>query len=150
MRRAGLVLLILLGLSLGAGRVLADAGGLSSSDIAIYKQAFALAGKDRWVDARAIASRAKNKLPAKVLQWMDLTRPGPGRSFDEITTFLIKNPSWPRLSALQAQAERNMPEGYPAASVIAWFKDRTPETPEGATRPIAQFRNTQMILWPKG
>ena len=22
-------------------------------------------------------------------------------------------------------------------------------TPEGATKPIAQFRNTQMILWPK-
>ena len=23
-------------------------------------------------------------------------------------------------------------------------------TPEGATKPIAQFRNTQLILWPKG
>ena len=22
-------------------------------------------------------------------------------------------------------------------------------TPEGATKPIAQFRNTQLILWPK-
>ena len=122
-RRVGLVLLLLLGLSAVSGGVpvdaWADAGGLSSNDIALYKQAFGAAAKDRWPEARQIAARAKNPLPRKVLQWMDLTRPGPGRSFDEMTTFLVKNPKWPRLTALQAQAERAIPEGFQAKAVVA-------------------------------
>jgi len=136
-RRVGLVLLFLLGLSLAPAAVLADAGGLTSSDIAIYKQAFAAVSKDRWADAMAIAAKAKNPLPRKVILWLNLTRPGPGRSFDEITAFMAKNPKWPRMGALQGQAERAMPEGIPAKSVIAWFNGRDPETPEGATRLVA-------------
>jgi soluble lytic murein transglycosylase len=136
-RRVGLVLLFLLGLSLAPGVVLADAGGLTSSDIAIYKKAFAAVANDRWADAMAIASKAKNPLPRKVILWLNLTRPGPGRSFDEITAFMAKNPKWPRMGTLQGQAERAMPEGFPAKSVIAWFNGRDPETPEGATRLVA-------------
>ncbi|GAB2176932.1 lytic transglycosylase domain-containing protein [Dongia sp. agr-C8] len=127
----------MLGWSLVSSAARADAGGLSSSDIAIYKQAFAAVSKDRWGEAMAIAQKAKNPLPRKVILWLNLSRPGPGRSFDEISAFMGKNPKWPRMGALQAQAERAMPEGYPAKSVIAWFKGREPLTPEGATRLIA-------------
>jgi soluble lytic murein transglycosylase len=136
-RRVGLVLLFLLGLSLAPAAVLADAGGLTSSDIAIYKKAFAAVANDRWADAMAFAAKAKNPLPRKVILWLNLTRPGPGRSFDEITAFMAKNPKWPRMGTLQGQAERAMPEGIPAKSVIAWFNGRDPETPEGATRLVA-------------
>ncbi len=142
MRRVGLVLLFLLGLSLAPAAVLADAGGLTSSDIAIYKKAFAAVSNDRWADAMAIASKAKNPLPRKVILWLNLTRPGPGRSFDEITAFMAKNPKWPRMGTLQGQAERAMPEGIPAKSVIAWFNGRDPETPEGATRLVAALTAT--------
>jgi soluble lytic murein transglycosylase len=141
-RRVGLVLLILLGLSLAPSAVRADAGGLSSSDIAIYKQAFAAVSKDRWADAMAIAAKAKNPLPRKVILWLNLTRPGPGRDFDDITSFMVKNPKWPRMGALQSQAERAMPEGTPAKSVIAWFNGRDPETPEGATRLVTALGAT--------
>jgi soluble lytic murein transglycosylase len=136
-RRAGFALLVLLGLSLLSGGARADAGGLSSKDIAIYKEAFAAVAKDRWPEAMSIAAKAKNPLPRKVIQWLNLKRPGPGRSFDEMTSFMVKNPRWPGLGTLQAQAERAMPDGYPAKSVIAWFDGRAPETPEGATRLVA-------------
>jgi soluble lytic murein transglycosylase len=141
-RRVGLVLAVLLSLSLVSGGALADAGGLSSKDIAIYKHAFAAVSKDRWAEAMSLAAKAKNPLPRKVIQWLNLTRPGPGRSFDEMTGFMTKNPTWPRLGALQAQAERAMPDGYPAKSVLAWFKGRDPETPEGATRLVAALSET--------
>ena len=137
MRRVGLLLLLLLGLSFPGGGALADAGGLSSADIAIYKKAFAAVSKDRWAEAQAIAAKAKNPLPRKVIQWLNLTRPGPGRSFDEMTAFMAKNPHWPRQQALQSQAERAMADDMSAKSVIAWFKGRDPETPEGATRLVA-------------
>src|SRR3954470_18279946 len=139
-RRLGWLLFLVLGLGLlasGARLALADAGGLSSKDIAIYKQAFAAVSKDRWPEAMAIAAKAQNPLPRKVIQWLNLTRPGPGRSFDEITRFMAKNPKWPRLGTLQAQAERGLPMGITPKSVIAWFNGREPETPEGATRLVA-------------
>ena len=70
----------------------ADSSGLSSRDLAVYKQAFAQAKKDRWKEARRIAETGKDPLPAKVIQWLDLTRPGPGRDFKEMSGFLKANP----------------------------------------------------------
>ena len=60
----------------------AGAETLSAGDKAIYRAAFKAVEQDKWADARRLAGQAKNKLPAKVIQWLDLTRPGPGRSFD--------------------------------------------------------------------
>ena len=56
----------------------ADSSGLSARDLAVYKQAFGQVKKDRWKEARRIAATGKDPLPAKVIQWLDLTRPGPG------------------------------------------------------------------------
>ena len=66
--------------SLASGAAFADAGGLSAADIKIYQRAFAAADRDQWDQAQALAAKAKNKLPAKVIQWLNLIRPGPGRS----------------------------------------------------------------------
>ena len=146
-RRVVTVLLLCLGLGLfdsglPSATARADAGGLSSNDILIYRQAFAAVSKDQWPEARQIASRAKNPLPAKVIQWLDLTRPGPGRSFDEMSAFLTRNPEWPRLLTLQAQAERAMPDVMAPAAVVQWFKGREPQTPEGAARLVSALAAT--------
>jgi soluble lytic murein transglycosylase len=105
---------------------------LSASDKAIYRQAFKAVDQEHWVDARRLASRARNPLPAKMIQWLDLIRPGPGRSFDEISQFMRENPDWPYQLRLQAMAERNMPQGMAPDTVFAWFKGRTPQTAYGA------------------
>src|ERR1700743_2514365 len=92
------------------GAAFADAGGLTAADIKIYQQAFAAADRDQWPQARALAAKAQNQLPAKVIEWLDLVRPGPGRDFDEMTAFLANNPEWPLRGTLQGQAERAMPD----------------------------------------
>ncbi|HVI88059.1 MAG TPA: lytic transglycosylase domain-containing protein [Dongiaceae bacterium] len=107
---------------------------LSSKDKDIYLRAFALIDKDKWSDARALAAKASNPLPEKVIQWLDLIRPGPGRDFQEMTSFLRDNPDWPLRETLFSQAERAMPDDYPANNVIAWFKGREPNTVDGATK----------------
>lgn len=111
---------------------LVTAETLSAGDKAIYRAAFKAVEKDKWSDARRIAGQAKNKLPAKIIQWLDLTRPGPGRSFDEISQFMRENPGWPYQNTLQAMGERNMPTGLSAAATIAWFQGREPQTAYGA------------------
>jgi soluble lytic murein transglycosylase len=142
-----LLLILVLALTgvLRANAALADTASLSDRDKAIYQQAFAAAANDRWKEARRLAAKAKNKLPAKVLQWLDLTRPGPGRSFDEMTQFYLDNPGWPLRDTLQAQGERAMPSGYPANSVLKWFGEREPQTAEGALQLVGALRATKQI-----
>ncbi len=110
----------------------AAAETLSAGDKAVYRAAFKAVEKDKWSDARRIAGQAKNKLPAKVIQWLDLTRPGLGRSFDEISQFMRENPGWPYQNTLQAMGERNMPSSLSAQATIAWFQGREPQTAYGA------------------
>lgn len=107
---------------------------LSERDQRIYAEAFAAVDKAQWVKARQIAERAKDPLLAKVIQWLDLTQPGPGRSFGEMQQFLAENPDWPLLGVMRANAERAMPKGLNHAEVIAWFGDRTPATGAGTMR----------------
>ena len=115
------------------GQGVAEAKLLTASDKAIYLDAFKQVDKDNWAKARQIAQRAKEKLPAKLIQWLDLIRPGPGRSIDEITKFMRDNPDWPGQISLQQAAERAMPADYGIAETLAWFKGRKPQTIEGTT-----------------
>jgi len=105
---------------------------LSAGDQALYRAAFKAVDKDKWDDARRLAAMAKNPLPGKVVQWLDLIRPGIGRSFDEITAFMHANPDWPYPLTLQAMGERNMPADMAPQAVLNWFRDRTPQTAYGA------------------
>ncbi len=106
---------------------------LSAADRQIYRQAFALVEQQEWAAARALATGAGEQLPAKFIQWLDLIRPGPGRSFDEITGFMRDNPDWPGQVSLQEQGERAMPANLGTDETLVWFADREPVTIEGAT-----------------
>ena len=130
MRRLCALVLFLLP-ALFAGQA-ANAETLSVADLIVYRAAFKAVDQDHWLEARRLAGLAKNPLPGKVIQWLDLTRPGPGRSFDEITQFLAQNPDWPDRNKLQAMAEHNMPADMSADAVLAWFKDRPPSSAYGA------------------
>jgi soluble lytic murein transglycosylase len=132
---------------------IADSGGLGSRDIAIYKQAFAAVERDRWKEARRIAATAKDPLPAKVIQWLDLTRPGPGRDFREMSEFLKANPDWPLRYTLTQQAERAMPEYLKPQDILKWFGERDPTTVEGAIKlagaltATRQEKRAEQVVW---
>lgn len=132
---------------------IAESSGLSSRDAAIYKQAFAAIQKDRWKEARRLAATAKDPLPAKVIQWLDLTRPGPGRDFKEMSEFLKANPDWPLRYTLTQQAERAMPEYLRAQDVLKWFGERDPLTVEGAIKlagalsATRQEKRAEQVVW---
>lgn len=122
------------------GHSLAEDVYLSPRDKKLYQQAFQAVEKDRWKEARRLADTAREPLLGKVIQWLDLTRPGPGRSFEEMTRFLKANPDWPLRESLTAQAERTMPETYPTAAVLSWFGERDPLTAQGAIRLLGALR----------
>ena len=130
----------LLCLTFWVSPVLADDVTLSAKDKKLYQQAFQAIEKDRWKEARRLADMAKDPQLAKVIQWLDLSRPGPGRSFDEMSSFLKANPDWPLRDTLTAQAERSMHDFYPTALVLAWFGERDPLTAQGALKLVGALR----------
>ncbi len=142
------VLLILAAATVASPR-LVRGETLSAADQALYRAAFKAVDKDKWDDARRLAGMAKNHLLAKVIQWLDLIRPGIGRSFDEITQFMRDNPGWPYQQRLQAMAERNMPPGLAPDAVQAWFRGRKPRTVYGAAalgRALIQSGQPQLAV----
>lgn len=129
-------------LAVGPAPAKADDAGLSAKDIEIYKSAFRLVEKDRWKEARREAARAKEPLLEKVVIWLDLTRPGPGRSFEEMTKFLADNPGWPMRERLTAQAERAMPDVQSTDKVLSWFGERDPLTAPGAIKLLGALKSS--------
>ncbi|WP_374382907.1 lytic transglycosylase domain-containing protein [Dongia sp.] len=130
--------LLLLGVFASVSR--ADEPSLTARDKKLYQQAFKAIEKDRWKEARRLADDAQDETLAKVIRWLDLTRPGPGRDFNEMTLFLKANPDWPLRDTLTAQAERAMPDVYPTASVLSWFGERLPLTADGAIKLLGALR----------
>lgn len=110
---------------------LATAAALEGADLNIYRQAFALAAKDRHDEALKAADPARDRLPAKVLLWMKLQAPY-GGTFGEITGFARENPDWPAMSALRKAAERVIAENLNDEAIVKWFDENPPVTSDGA------------------
>ena len=82
---------------------------LSAQDRKTYRAAFHKAAQKRFRDARKLARKAKERLPAKVIRWMELAGDRPRGDFAEVARFLEDNPEWPRRAALLRNAELAMP-----------------------------------------
>ena len=112
----------------------AYAGQLSDADLELYRTAFRHADNDQWSDARAKAAEARERLPGKVIQWLDLARPQSGNTFAAISGFVRANPQWPNQTGLLRQAELAMPADLPAGEVRAWFDQHSPVSAAGVGR----------------
>ena len=71
-----------------AGPVVTGKPLLSAQDRKAYRAAFHKAAKERFRGARKLARKAKERLPAKVIRWMELAGDRPRGDFAEIARFL--------------------------------------------------------------
>jgi len=122
------------------------AGGLlSAADHEAYRAAFHELERRRYKKADQLARKAKNRLPAKIIRWHEMTSDQPRASFDELARFLGRNPDWPGRGALLRNAERAMPRDLPDAQILAWFEARPAVSPTGARRHAEALRRTGEI-----
>ena len=103
---------------------------LSEADLATYRLAFTEAADRDWAAARAIAARAREQLPAKVIEWLYLTADESGASFGQISNFIVANPDWPGQHLLAARADETT-EFLPPDQASAWFRDHPPVSGAG-------------------
>ncbi|HKW54618.1 MAG TPA: lytic transglycosylase domain-containing protein [Stellaceae bacterium] len=79
-----------------------------------------------------MAARASERLPAKTLQWLELTRSGTA-GFADIVGFADGNPHWPLQGVLRERAEAasaDIPDGV----LLPYFQKNPPTTPKGKLR----------------
>jgi len=107
---------------------------LSARDHQRYRGAFAAAKTHNWKSAHRQANRTDNKLPAKIIRWLEYRRTGANVSFSEITEFVRQNPAWPQLNTLRKNAEYTISDKTPDHVIEAWFKDHEPLTGDGLLR----------------
>lgn len=109
----------------------ARAGLLSDNDQRLYKSAFEAAASDQWQRVHSLAAQASNKLPGKVLKWLEYVAPRSDASFMEIAEFVRENPDWPQQSVLARRAEDAMTPVESNEAMLAWFVEHPPLTPNG-------------------
>jgi len=94
-----------------------------------------------WNRAYAEAVAIGDRLPLKMLRWMDYSRPGaPGR-FPDIADFIEKNGDWPRQRALRKHAEEAL-AGEPDGLAADWFKRFPPVSAVGKVRSAEVLLNS--------
>lgn len=91
---------------------------LSDHDRQLYREAFNKASDGKWGDVQRLAGQAKEKLPAKLLQALEMASNG---DFDAVSTFLAANPNWPYQNGLRLRAEDQVAM-QPAQVALEWFK----------------------------
>jgi soluble lytic murein transglycosylase len=125
----------LVALAIGWSPVAADTSRLlSASDHKIYSDAFAASDKGKRGRAASLAVKGIDPLPAKILRWLDMTRPGTHASFGEISGFLETNPDWPLRRRLFRRAEEALVGDEAPDRVVAWFAKHRPRTADGRAR----------------
>ena len=108
-----------------------DLKRLSKSDTQKYMAAFNAAKRGQWNTAYQRAQRGRSKLPKKLLRWLDMSQRGTTASFQEITSFIQQNPTWPRIRRLHRRAEEAIDEHTGDAEIMSWFKNYPPITTDG-------------------
>lgn len=114
----------------------AAAQPLSKTEAKTYSVALAAAAKGNWRSAHRQASRIRNKLPAKILRWLELSQRGNRKSFGAISEFVFDNDNWPRRGTLRRRAEEALAANVPPRKVLRWFDAYPPLTTDGKTRLI--------------
>ncbi len=105
----------------------ADAEGGQSSIVYALK----LAKRDQWSDARRQIPRGGDTAEQRAFEWYEYKTGAPGVTFSQIAAFVRENPEWPLIDKLRMQAEMVMPSGMKAETVINWFQENQPVTPNG-------------------
>ncbi len=124
--------LVVAALGLGLGSGAARAGVLSADDARIYRQAFQAADEGKSDYARGLANKASDKLLGRVLAWLEYQKPGSGATFEQISSFVRANPTWPQIPTLIRRAEEAITAATPAELLKPWFQAYPPVTAEGA------------------
>ena len=74
---------------------------LSKKDFQIAKASFEAIDNKKWQTALKLSKKAKDKTVHNLVNYLYLIRPSNSASFYDYTSFINKNPDYPRISRLK-------------------------------------------------
>ena len=74
----------------------------------------------------------QDRLVEKLVHWVMLRDKDRDQSFEELTTFIIANPGWPKTNSLVRKTERAIDDSTPTRAMLDWFENHAPRTLEGS------------------
>ena len=111
-----------------------------------YGKAFKAAKRNNWSSAHRWAGKARNKLPAKALLWMNYRKPGNRATFSKISKFLNTNPNWPSRQRLLRRAEEAMEKSrIDDGTALDWFTKNRPLSGPGQLRLAQAMMATGLV-----
>ncbi|HWK48132.1 MAG TPA: lytic transglycosylase domain-containing protein, partial [Stellaceae bacterium] len=111
---------------------------LTDHDAIVVHDAFLAFRAGNVTRALDLAATAHDKLPLKLMRFLDYVRPASGAKFDDVVAFMEQNPDWPQQIVLRHRAEEAI-AGVPDDTLRDWFKKYPPITP------YAQLREADII-----
>ena len=81
---------------------------LSVEDYEIIGEALHATEMDEWPRAFRLMGSVEDPLATKLFHWISMIEGKGGSSFNVMSTFILKNPGWPRLDELQRLAEARL------------------------------------------
>lgn len=126
----------LLGIALSGLNSHASPLPLSKSEAKTYSSAIADAARGNWRSAHRRAAGIRQELPAKILQWLELSAHGNRYSFETISGFVLKNDNWPLRGTLRRRAEEALGSASPSKATLRWFDTYPTLTTDGKIRHI--------------
>lgn len=123
-------------LSLAAAGAPARAA-LEPGDRKEYELAFRAIDAGRWEAALRHARRAREDLPLEAVLWLCHQSADCPSTFGQITRFIDRHPTWPRIELLARRAEAAIDASVTDADILNWFRTRRPQTGTGALRWLA-------------
>ena len=105
----------------------------------LFTRAFDAGTRGDWAAARSLAAQGQNATAKRLLEWRYALDRNSGARFAEIDAVMrdtdAKGPAaWPLRGTLQARAETAMAPDMAPGDVVAWFKDKTPNSSIGKIR----------------
>lgn len=105
----------------------------------LFTRAFDAGTRGDWAAARSLAAQGQNATAKRLLEWRYALDRNSGATFSEIDAVMRATDgkgaaAWPLRGTLQARAETVLPADTSASAVVAWFKDKTPNSSIGKVR----------------
>ncbi|MER2519092.1 MAG: lytic transglycosylase domain-containing protein [Bdellovibrionales bacterium] len=107
-----------------------------------YREAFALLDDGKAEAAMAIASRYRKSPLYKVVRASYMAAPGNDVSFQEMASFIDRNPAWPNIKGILMIAEQKMPASMSADQIVSWFAKHPPVTLSGFANAVEALNAT--------
>ncbi len=113
-----------------------------TGDLALVKDAIALARKGKTSDATEIENKITDPAALKLVEWFILRHPETATDFSRYAVFMSANPDWPSMALLRKRAEGLLWQEHrsDAAKDMAWIHEFTGDKPISAKGKFAVAR----------